>query len=66
MSTMPATESTTSASTTTTTEPVKWKRTVVFIKKQTVVNQDLFIKGGIDVAHRPGCVEGDEDRKSVV
>jgi hypothetical protein len=25
-----------------------WKRTVIFIQKQTVVGQDLFIRGGID------------------
>ncbi|XP_037799098.1 alpha-amylase-like [Penaeus monodon] len=32
-------------------------RTVVFIHKQTNPGQDLFIRGGIDSAHRPGCSE---------
>nr|AWU67110.1 putative alpha-amylase [Crangon crangon] len=30
-------------------------RTVVFIQKQTSDGQDLFIRGGIDAEHRPGC-----------
>lgn len=31
------------------------QRTVVFINKQTLVGQDLFIRGGIDQIIRPGC-----------
>ncbi|KAK3852672.1 hypothetical protein Pcinc_040753 [Petrolisthes cinctipes] len=31
-------------------------RTVVFIQKQTNDGQDLFVRGGIDGAQRPGCL----------
>lgn len=30
-------------------------RTVIFIKKQTNPGQDMFVRGGIDTAQRPGC-----------
>ncbi|XP_055893860.1 alpha-amylase-like [Biomphalaria glabrata] len=32
-----------------------FKRTVIMIEKQTNPGQDLFIRGGIDYAHRAGC-----------
>ncbi|XP_064105510.1 alpha-amylase-like [Macrobrachium nipponense] len=32
-------------------------RTVIFIHKITSPGQDLFIRGGIDSQHRPGCTE---------
>ncbi|XP_050739705.1 alpha-amylase-like [Eriocheir sinensis] len=35
-------------------------RTVVFVHKQTSVGQDLFVRGGIDSEHRPGCTENAE------
>ncbi|XP_042220003.1 alpha-amylase-like [Homarus americanus] len=35
-------------------------RTVVFVHKQTSVGQDLFIRGGIDSAHRQGCNDNAE------
>lgn len=31
------------------------QRTVVFVKKQTNPGQDMFVRGGIDAAQRPGC-----------
>ncbi|XP_038066970.1 alpha-amylase-like [Patiria miniata] len=35
--------------------PVGYQRTVIFIKKQTIYGQDLFIRGGIDHNKRSGC-----------
>ncbi|KAJ8028480.1 Alpha-amylase 2B [Holothuria leucospilota] len=35
--------------------PSGYQRTVIFIKKQTISGQDLFILGGIDHAQRSGC-----------
>ena len=32
------------------------RRTVVFIKKQTSVGQDMFVRGGIDAGQRPPCL----------
>ncbi|XP_071515964.1 alpha-amylase-like isoform X2 [Panulirus ornatus] len=32
-------------------------RTVIFIRKQTTEGQDLFLRGGLDVGRRPGCLE---------
>jgi alpha-amylase len=32
-------------------------RTVIFIKKQTMDGQDMFIRGGIDEVQKPGCTE---------
>ncbi|PIK42765.1 putative alpha-amylase 4N isoform X2 [Apostichopus japonicus] len=36
-------------------DPSGYQRTVIFIKKQTVSGQDLFIRGGIDHNQRAGC-----------
>ncbi|XP_078615346.1 alpha-amylase-like [Branchiostoma floridae x Branchiostoma japonicum] len=35
--------------------PTGTNRTVVFIKKQTSVGQDLFLRGGVGYGDRPGC-----------
>ncbi|KAK4293347.1 hypothetical protein Pmani_033953 [Petrolisthes manimaculis] len=35
-------------------------RTVLFFHKETSVGQDLFVRGGIDEGHRPGCTENAE------
>ncbi|KAJ8298305.1 hypothetical protein KUTeg_024836, partial [Tegillarca granosa] len=35
--------------------PTGWSRTVILIEKHTQTGQDLFIRGGIDHAHRQGC-----------
>ncbi len=37
--------------------PTGTSRTVIFVQKATSVGQDLFVRGGIDHAKRPGCVE---------
>ncbi|XP_071504329.1 alpha-amylase B-like [Diadema antillarum] len=53
-------------STTTTSEPKtsnpnpQLERTVIFIQKQTVNGEDLFLRGGIDDARRSGCTTNAE------
>lgn len=34
--------------------PISGKRTVIFIKKDTMPGQDLFVRGGIDHSRKPG------------
>ncbi|XP_066982644.1 alpha-amylase-like isoform X3 [Macrobrachium rosenbergii] len=37
--------------------PSSPNRTVIFMHKETDPGQDLFLRGGIDSAHRPGCTD---------
>ncbi|XP_069940254.1 alpha-amylase A-like isoform X4 [Cherax quadricarinatus] len=68
MTTLPTTMTTTTIPTTTTplttestTPPFGGKvKTVIFLYKQTNPGQDIFIIGGIDIAHRPGCTSDAE------
>ncbi|XP_068220186.1 alpha-amylase-like [Palaemon carinicauda] len=37
--------------------PSSPNRTVILIHKETIPGQDLFLRGGIDREHRPGCTD---------
>ncbi|XP_071485033.1 alpha-amylase-like [Diadema antillarum] len=37
------------------TVPYGWARTVIFVRKETISGQDLFIRGGIDHSKRSSC-----------